>query len=154
MNIATLKERRDLVQNSAGARLYLQLGELLKQLGTKNLPATVTEKINRHISVLNNANFEGRELKKTVKRQQTEILKFVEKELKIVPKNYYRNLWVALGMSAFGLPLGVAFGLSIGNMGLMALGLPIGMAIGVLVGSSMDKKALEQGRQLDIEIKY
>lgn len=26
MNIATLKERRDLVQNSAGARLYLQLG--------------------------------------------------------------------------------------------------------------------------------
>lgn len=89
-----------------------------------------------------------------MKRQQTEILKFVEKELKIVPKNYYRNLWVALGMSAFGLPLGVAFGLSIGNMGLMALGLPIGMAIGVLVGSSMDKKALEQGRQLDIEIKY
>ncbi len=154
MNIATLKERRDLVQNSAEARLYLQLGELLKQLGTKNLPATVTEKINRHISVLNNANFEGRELKRTVKRQQTEILKFVEKELKIVPKNYYRNLWVALGMSAFGLPLGVAFGLSIGNMGLMALGLPIGMAIGVLVGSSMDKKALEQGRQLDIEIKY
>ncbi len=154
MNIATLKERRDLVQNSAEARLYHQLGELLKQLGTKNLPATVTEKINRHISVLNNANFEGRELKKTVKRQQTEILKFVEKELKIVPKNYYRNLWVALGMSAFGLPLGVAFGLSIGNMGLMALGLPIGMAIGVLVGSSMDKKALEQGRQLDIEIKY
>lgn len=154
MNIATLKERRDLIQNSAGARLYLQLGELLKQLGTKNLPATVTEKINRHISVLNNANFEGRELKKTVKKQQTEILKFVEKELKIVPKNYYRNLWVALGMSAFGLPLGVAFGLSIGNMGLMALGLPIGMAIGVLVGSSMDKKALEQGRQLDIEIKY
>lgn len=154
MDIATLKERHDLVQNSAEARLYLQLGELLKQLSSKDLPTTVTEKINKHISVLNNGNFEGRDLKKTVKRQQTEILKFVEKELKIVPKNYYRNLWLALGMSAFGLPLGVAFGLSIGNMGLMALGLPIGMVIGVAVGSSMDKKALERGRQLDIEIKY
>ena len=76
-----------------------------------------------------------------------------EKELKIVPKNYYRNLWMVLGMSAFGLPLGVAFGLSLGNIGLLAIGLPIGMAIGTLVGSKLDKKALESGKQLDIELK-
>ena len=76
-----------------------------------------------------------------------------EKELKIVTKNYYRNLWMVLGMSAFGLPLGVAFGLSLGNIGLLAIGLPIGMAIGTLVGSKLDKKALESGKQLDIELK-
>ena len=62
-------------------------------------------------------------------------------------------MWLAIGMSAFGLPIGVAFGLSIGNIGLMAIGLPIGMAIGAAVGTGMDKKALEAGRQLDIEIK-
>jgi len=154
MNIAALKERNNLDQHTAEARFYTQLAELLQQLRLRTLPTSVTEKINTHISVLNSSDCDGSNLKKLVKKQQAEILKLIEKELKIVPKNYYRNLWLALGISAFGLPLGVAFGLSIGNMGLMALGLPIGMAIGVAVGTNMDKKALEQGRQLDIEIKY
>ncbi len=57
-------------------------------------------------------------------------------------------------MAAFGIPLGVAFGISIGNMGLLGIGLPIGMVIGMAVGSVMDKKAVESGRQLDLEIKY
>ena len=69
-------------------------------------------------------------------------------------KNHYRNTWLALGMAAFGIPLGVAFGTSSGNMGLIGIGLPIGMVIGMAVGSGMDKKAVESGRQLDLEIKY
>lgn len=61
---------------------------------------------------------------------------------------------MALGMSAFGLPFGVVIGLITKNMGLLAIGLPIGMGIGVMVGSKMDKKALEEGRQLNMEIKH
>ena len=95
----------------------------------------------------------GTALSHLIKKKQNKIIKLTEKELKIVPKNYYRNLWMVLGMSAFGLPLGVAFGLSLGNIGLLAIGLPIGMAIGTLVGSKLDKKALESGKQLDIELK-
>ena len=57
-------------------------------------------------------------------------------------------------MSAFGIPIGVAFGSSVGNMGLLAIGMPIGMGIGIAVGAHMDKKAADQGRQLDLEIKY
>ena len=49
--------------------------------------------------------------------------------------------------------MGVPFGLSIGNLGMLGIGLPIGMAIGVGVGSSMDKKAFNEGRQLDFEVK-
>jgi hypothetical protein len=49
--------------------------------------------------------------------------------------------------------LGVAVGLSLGNMGMIGLGFPIGMAVGIGVGSKMDKKAFEEGRQLDLEIK-
>jgi hypothetical protein len=56
-------------------------------------------------------------------------------------------------MTSFGLPLGVAFGISIGNIGLLGLGLPIGMAIGLAVGTSMDKKAAAEGRQLAFEVK-
>lgn len=57
-------------------------------------------------------------------------------------------------MSAFGLPVGVAIGLSIGNIGLLAIGLPIGMVIGIAVGTVMDKKAFDTGKQLEIEIKF
>ena len=31
--------------------------------------------------------------------------------------------------------------------------MPLGMAIGIAIGAGMDKKALEEGRQLDIEIR-
>ena len=58
---------------------------------------------------------------------------------------------MALGMAAFGVPLGVAFGTSLDDMSFLAIGLPIGMVIGLAVGSGMDKKALEEGRQLDVE---
>jgi hypothetical protein len=109
--------------------------------------------INESIDILNSSRLSGAQLTKLIKQKQTAILKQVEKELKIVPKNYYRTLWMVIGMSAFGLPIGVAFGLSIGNLGLLALGLPIGMGIGIAVGMSMDKKAMNEGRQLNIEIK-
>ena len=56
-------------------------------------------------------------------------------------------------MSVFGLPIGAALGLSFGNMGLIGIGLPLGGCVGIFVGSQMDKKAFEEGRQLDIEIK-
>jgi hypothetical protein len=74
--------------------------------------------------------------------------------MKLVPKDYYRSLWMTLGMSAFGIPMGVVFGISMGSMAYLGIGLPIGLVIGIAVGTAMDKKALEEGRQLDVEIKY
>ncbi|OYX91405.1 MAG: hypothetical protein B7Y76_14205, partial [Sphingobacteriia bacterium 35-40-5] len=88
-----------------------------------------------------------------IKAKENSIVKLVENKHKIVPKNYYKKLWMVLGMSAFGIPVGVAFGLSIGNLGMLGVGLPIGMGIGVAVGTSMDNKALKEGRQLDFEVK-
>lgn len=37
---------------------------------------------------------------------------------------------------------------------MMSLGMPIGLGIGSLIGSSLDKKAAAENRQLDVEIKY
>ena len=126
---------------------------MIKLLNDKNLTLNVIKKINDDITELNSSQVMGTALSHLIKKKQNKIIKLTEKELKIVPKNYYTNLWMVLGMSAFGLPLGVAFGLSLGNIGLLAIGLPIGMAIGTLVGSKLDKKALESGKQLDIELK-
>ncbi|MFD2597795.1 hypothetical protein ACFSQ3_02435 [Sphingobacterium corticis] len=43
--------------------------------------------------------------------------------------------------------------MSVGNIGLLGIGLPIGMALGLAVRATMDKKAKQEGRQLDLEIK-
>lgn len=42
--------------------------------------------------------------------------------------------------------------MSIGNLGLIPASLPMGMGIGAMVGAGMDKKALQEGRQLALEI--
>ena len=130
-----------------------QFKQLIKLLNDKKMPVKIVEQINIDIAELNCSQLMGTSLSHLIIKKQNKIIKLTEKELKIVPKNYYRNLWMVLGMSAFGLPLGVAFGLSIGNIGLLAIGLPIGMGIGVLVGSKLDEKASAIGKQLDIELK-
>ena len=134
-------------------KAYTQLNHLLYALKTKMLPSETSNIIDQAINEINAIADSDRLLIKKVKEKQNAIIKLLEKKHKIVPKNYYRNLWMVVGMSAFGLPIGVAFGMSIGNIAMLSISMPIGMAIGIGVGSSMDKKALEEGRQLDFEVK-
>ncbi|KAA0126600.1 hypothetical protein FY557_16815 [Chryseobacterium sp. SN22] len=110
--------------------------------------------INQEVEAINSTSLKDKSLQNLLKVKQTFILKLLEKNEKLVPKNHYRNLWLAAGMAAFGIPLGVIFGISFGNMGFLGIGLPIGMSIGIAVGASMDKKAQTENRQLDVEIKY
>jgi hypothetical protein len=153
MNIKELKNREDFSNDEKLNRTYLQFGELLNELKKKDLNQDIYNIINESVDTLNVTTLNGTQLTKLFKQKQTAILKQVEKIHKIAPKNYYRNLWMLLGMSAFGLPIGVIMGSVSGNMGVLGAGLPIGMGIGIAVGMSMDKKAMNEGRQLDIEIK-
>jgi len=153
MTIIELKDRPEFDADSKLYKLYIQFTQLINELRKKDLPDVIVEAINEDIKDLNSLTT-AEQVKVAVKQKQTKIIKLLEKQLKIVPINYYRNIWLAVGMSAFGLPIGVAFGLSLHNMGLLGIGLPIGMAIGLGVGSGMDKKALQEGRQLNVEIKY
>ena len=153
MTIIELKDRLEFDADSKMYKLYIQFTQLINELRKKDLPDVIVEAINEDIKDLNSLTT-AEQVKVAVKQKQTKIIKLLEKQLKIVPINYYRNIWLAVGMSAFGLPIGVAFGLSLHNMGLLGIGLPIGMAIGLGVGSGMDKKALQEGRQLNVEIKY
>lgn len=154
MNLLELHKKENLTENIKLSKVYIQLEELLKELKKKKLSPQVVEHINLEIKELNTSSLTDSRLLKFAKEKRTKIIRLLEKEHKIVPKNYYRNLWLVLGMSAFGLPLGVVFGLMTSNMGLLAIGLPIGMAIGIAVGTKMDNKAQEEGRQLQIEISH
>lgn len=127
--------------------------QLLKELSERDLPDHITTFINTQVAAINELKGSDKRDGRIVLKCQQNILRKLEKELKIVPKNYYRNLWMALGMSAFGIPMGVALGASLGNMAFIGVGIPIGMAIGMGVGSGMDQKAEKEGRQLEFSVK-
>lgn len=150
----TLIPREKIAENSKEAKQYNQLGALLNAIEVMKLPQETTDFIDNEIDQLNAISDTDKSFSKAIKAKETNIVKYLEKNHKIVPKSYYAKLWMVLGMSAFGLPIGVAFGLSMGNIGLLGIGLPIGMGVGVGVGSILDKKAFTAGKQLDVDLKY
>jgi len=148
-----LIERKDISENFKVSNAYQQLGKLLNGLEVKELPTETVDLINNEIEQLNSISVIDKYFEKAIKEKENRIIKLIEKKHKIVPKNYYRKFWMIIGMSAFGIPIGLVFGLGIGNFGMLAIGIGIGMAIGVGVGTSMDKRAFNEGRQLDFEAK-
>ncbi|MEQ6123886.1 hypothetical protein AAON49_06780 [Pseudotenacibaculum sp. MALMAid0570] len=151
MTIQKLNSRTRFNNERLG-RCYQRFDSLIDELKNQDLSDNVISTINEHIALINRS-IEEKALKKQLRISQHKIIKMLEKEHKIVPKNYYRNLWMILGMTAFGLPMGAAFGASIGNMAFLSIGMPIGMVIGLAVGASKDKEAALQGRQLKFEAK-
>lgn len=126
--------------------------KLLAEMKSRNLPDSIIESTNQEIVLIEASSSDEKIFAKQLKKSQTLILKVLEKELKIVPKNYYRSIYMSLGMAGFGIPLGVAFGLALGNLGLLGIGLPIGLAIGIGIGTAKDNKAKASGDQLDVDI--
>lgn len=151
MTLKMLLERPDLNSGKRTQRKVQNFRELLQALGERELPDSLTEALNLKIDALNQMQGTEKEYRKAVVNTEYKILKFLEKEHKIVPKNHYQKTWLALGMAVFGVPLGVAMGTALGNMGLMGVGIGMGLAIGIAVGTGMDKKARDEGRQLEFE---
>lgn len=132
---------------------YGQFERLIVQIRKKKLPEEIMLVINKQITALNAVTDSDKILRNEIRKVQSKIIGTLAQKLKIVPINYYRKTWFVLGMTVFGLPIGAALGLSLGNMAFLGIGLPVGMSIGLAMGSRMDNKAKEEGRQLDIEIK-
>ncbi|NLY25746.1 MAG: hypothetical protein GX042_12180 [Bacteroidales bacterium] len=154
MEINELKKRDGIDSNKKLTDLYVQFGKLLSELRKRELPDEVVHAINTNIELIDPASGTEEELRKQLRKTQSDILRLIEKELKLVPKNHYRNIWMALGIAAFGVPIGVAFGASLGNMAFMGIGIAMGIPIGLAIGTGLDKKAAEEGRQLDVEIYF
>lgn len=152
MELITIKERPEYALNERQNKKSNCFSSLISELRKRPLSEKEVEAINNEIKNINASTGIEKDFMKTLAKSQASILKVIEKESKLVVKNHYRNLWLVLGMSAFGIPIGVAFGISIGNLGLLGLGFPIGMGIGVAVGTSLDNKAAKEGRQLDVDL--
>ena len=150
MELEKIAPRADIGQNKKAYKSFSQFMGFLDALKQQDLTDEVIEKLNSEIDKINEAPL--KKLNTQIKKSQLKMLQIVEKEQKLVPKNYYKKTWMPLGMSAFGIPLGVAFGFAFDNMAFLGIGLPIGLCIGMLVGAQMDKKAEKEGRQMNIEM--
>lgn len=150
MSLIPINERPEFTSNEKLNKKIGCFSALIDELRKRQLSEKEVETINAEIQNINSISVSEKDFAKALTKSQSNVLKVIEKESKLVVKNHYRNLWLVLGMSTFGVPLGVAFGISIGNLGLLGLGLPIGMAIGVGFGTTLDAKAAKEGRQLDV----
>jgi len=151
MEIAALRKRPDLNQNEKLNKKFLQFEKLINELKKKEVPDGLMNSINEQIEKVNVIASSDRVLKSQLRKSQLQVLKKVEKQLKLVVINHYRNMWLGVGL-ALGVAIGSALGSGTGNMSLLALGLPIGMAMGIAYGTSLDKKAKAEGKQLNLEI--
>ena len=153
MKFKSLNERPDNASIPSLQKAFLQFNTMIEKLNQHNIPVDVISDVNQLIDDLDSSHVDAKKWKTQIVKKQAEILKMLEKEVKLVTKNHYRNTWMILGMSAIGLPIGVAFGASLSNMGFLGIGLPVGMAVGLAIGIQMDKKAESEGRQIDFEVK-
>ncbi|MBI9035379.1 MAG: hypothetical protein JEZ03_13005 [Bacteroidales bacterium] len=152
MDFIELDKRSGIDQNEKMHSRYVLFEKLIDELKIKEIPSEIVNSINQDISAVNAFSGTNKEFLKNLIKAQTRILKLIETELKLVVKNHYRSMWLAIGMGAFGIPFGVAFGSVMGNMAFIGIGLPLGMALGMAYGTTLDKKAFESGKQLDLDL--
>jgi ABC-type transporter Mla subunit MlaD len=64
------------------------LEKLIEALKDKSLPNSIVDSINRNIEDLNSISDSANDLRSQIKAKQSNLIKLLEKEIKIVPKNY------------------------------------------------------------------
>ena len=153
MKINELRPRNDL-NSSSTIRTYDRFAELLKDLRVRDLSPGTIKYINEELEELNNSTFQHTQFKKLIKNKEQRILEMTRKQENLFPSNYFQNHWMALGMVVIGLPLGLSFGLALGNIAFLGIGLPIGLAIGMSLGTEKDKKVKEENRQLNYKQEF
>lgn len=149
MPLSSLTPRPSFEENPKLAKAAHNLSTLIAAIAKKPISPSHEYKVNEIIAGVNNFPGPDPELLKQFKSAQAAIIKLLDQELKLVPQNHYQLQWLVLGMAAFGVPLGIALGFSLGNLGFLGIGLPIGMGIGIAVGTAKDNQAKLEGRQLD-----
>lgn len=150
MKLVQPSVRKELETQPKLKKRYNAFQQLINELGGREIPESIIGSLNSEIEALNTIPSADKHFSRELRKKNSVILKTLLKELKLVPKHHYRNLWLALGMSVFGIPMGVAFGAALDNMGFLGIGLPLGMAIGIGVGTAMDEQARKEGRQLNV----
>ena len=149
MQLQSLKDRTSFNGNKEKQK-FQNLQKLILELKKRNLSDELIAVLNKEIELLNGIGNHPRVFKKQLRVSQNKILSKLERKAKIVTKHHYRNMWLALGLAVFGVPIGLILSNILDNSGLIGIGFPFGMFIGIVLGNQMDKKAAVKGNQIDI----
>ena len=150
MEIKKLEKRPSIGQDKKLNDKFVHFEKLINELKKKKIQAKIVSSINQHIAAVNSFAGTNKDFRTQIRKSKNGILKLINKELKLVPKKFYLFRWMSMGISIFGIPLGVVIATSTKIWGLFGVGFPIGVIIGMAIGAGMDKKAFKEGRQLDI----
>lgn len=77
----------------------------------------------------------------TYLKQIAALQKALKAKYNLVPKNYFKRLWLPLGIA-----IGVAWGVALKSI---ALGISTGIVLGLAIGSGFDRKAKKEGRVIN-----
>ncbi len=149
MPLSPLTSRPSFEENPKLAKASHHLKTLLTAIQEKAVPDHVESRINEIVAGVSDFQGPDPQLLKQITAAQAAILKLLEIELGLVPKNHFQLQWLAIGMAAFGIPFGIVIGMALGNIAFLGIGLPIGIAIGISIGAGKDKEAAANGKQLD-----
>lgn len=127
-------------------RLLHGVAKLMNALQQKEVDASqLSEEMRELKEALNDKTNIGQ-----LRSNYNSILKKVRESYGYITPGYYQIQWMAIGMTAFGLPFGVVFGMTLGNFAFIGVGIPIGMSIGIALGAGKDKKAKDEGKMLSL----
>ena len=151
MKIIDLNNEQNNNRSKKIVKHYSQLKKIIIDLNERGIPGETIQAINDEINIINESKGTEKDFLSQVKKAKSNILKLIEKELKLVPKFHYQNLWMAYGMMA-GLIISLIlkqFGLdnTWNSVGMM---LPMGILFGIVAGKNRDEKAKNDGQQLNI----
>lgn len=151
MKIIDLNNKQNKNQSNKIVKHYSQLERLIIDLKEREITDKIILSINYEINIINECKGTEKDFLCKLKEAKSNILKLIEKELKLVPKVYYQNRWMVYGMMA-GLIISIVlkqFGLdnTWNSVGMM---LPMGILFGIVAGKNRDEKAQKEGLQLKI----
>lgn len=101
MHILDIEKTSTILNDEKLLKSHEQFQQLINQIRARELSADSVKIINENISLINTSALAGNKLQILIKKHQTVILKHIEKEYKLTTKNYYRNLWMLFGFTAF-----------------------------------------------------
>ncbi len=119
-----------------GRETLNQLTEILEE---RSLNPESIEFVNQQITRLNGLQQERQAYYLQLQKTNYPLLRHLEKHYGWVPKGHNTTRWLTVGMSIFGIPIGVSIGLLADNMALLGIGFGLGMLVGLLVGYQKDQ---------------
>ncbi len=133
-------------------RSLRQYNKLLKLLQDKPLETETIDFITNQVKSIESLNLQLKNSSRKIKKSKQQLLSYLQKNEGIYPKNHFITLYMAVGMTAIGLPAGILLSFLVNNTAFLGVGLPIGLSIGLALGHQKDLQIKAKGKQINYAV--